>query len=207
LSKKLNSVDYLTVKKLNYRNKNLNQISLGMFSAWTEVLKVQKFFIYYIFHIRVKTYKCNSVSGRQIDNFLYILICAPNKVSIQCYDFLRINLSTFFSKKLSLWCNKQHYGKINYEMVLIIPGVSNKRPARGSNAAREHQEKLRFLLNVESFSLYFQIYWFLTHNFKINFWCGPQSVWVWDPCIKQFLFFLFWVFFSSQQLYVPSSKC
>ena len=48
-------------------------------------------------------------------------------------------------------------------------GVPNTRPARGSNAAREHREKLRFLKILSNFAYFFQYIDFSQIFIKENF--------------------------------------
>jgi len=69
--------------------------------------------------------------------------------------------------------------------------VSNTWPARGSNAARKHQEKWRYWINC-SIS---QKDWVLTQLFSLIFIMRParpcfqapaarETLWVWDPCSR-----------------------
>jgi len=74
-----------------------------------------------------------------------------------------------------------------------ISGVSNTRPARGSNAAREHQKKWRFerknwvihliIPNKLNFNTQFKNFIFMRPARPyFESYAARESLWLWDPC-------------------------
>ena len=64
-------------------------------------------------------------------------------------------------------------------------GVSNTRPARGFNAARQHQEKFRFLKKYTTIWPICSIWPQNSKNIFLNFFqCGPRVTLSWDPCYR-----------------------